>query len=442
MAAKTVPRVPVSKRKVRARRVRGAHASRVLVSASRRNELPAACGVMARDSRIRRAGKVREGGTPSPARGTRALPGFCRGDFLCYIPGFRATHSGVKSACVIEYRELEKRIFAALREDLREEEFAALALAIHAFQKKWNEPYGRLCATRPEARTWREIPAVPQSAFKLARLSVAPVGMIAQTFRTSGTTGEGFGEHHLMDTKLYDEAVVRGWQRLGVARLRHLILTPPPELAPHSSLSHMTATLAARCSGGDWCFHVGKDGALDKAIVRLLAQAQGTGTPVCLLGTALAFLHLFENAECRHFKLPAGSYAMETGGYKGSGRDVPKRDLYAMFAEHLGILPKDVINEYGMTELSSQFYTRGLGRPHAGPPWARAVVIDPETGGEAAVGETGVLQIFDLANLGSVLAVETQDLAVRREGGFELLGRDPAALPRGCSRAADERMRA
>ena len=43
--------------------------------------------------------------------------------------------------------------------------------------------------------------------------------------------------------------------------------------------------------------------------------------------------------------------------------------------------------------------------------------------------------------LGSVLAIETQDLAIRRERGFELLGRDPGALPRGCSRAADEQMR-
>ena len=92
-----------------------------------------------------------------------------------------------------------------------------------------------------------------------------------------------------------------------------------------------------------------------------------------------------------------------------------------------------------MTELSTPFYTRGLGRPHAGPPWARALVIDPETGHPAAPGETGVVRLFDLANLGSVLAIQTQDLAVGREDGtFELLGRDPAALPRGCSRAADE----
>ena len=72
------------------------------------------------------------------------------------------------------------------------------------------------------------------------------------------------------------------------------------------------------------------------------------------------------------------------------------------------------------------------------PPWLRAIVFDPETGGEVALGATGVLRIFDLANLGSVLAIETQDLAIRRERGFELLGRDPGAVPRGCSRRADE----
>ena len=140
-------------------------------------------------------------------------------------------------------------------------------------------------------------------------------------------------------------------------------------------------------------------------------------------------------------RLP-GTLVLETGGYKGSGREVPKVELYRRIGGLFDLEPEDILNEYGMTELSSQFYTRGLGRPHEGPPWVRAVVIDPETGGETAVGETGVLRIFDLANLGSVLAVETQDLAVRRERGFELLGRAPAALPRGCSRAADERMRA
>jgi hypothetical protein len=142
----------------------------------------------------------------------------------------------------------------------------------------------------------------------------------------------------------------------------------------------------------------------------------------------------------RRLALPAGSFALETGGYKGSGRELAKVDLYEMFESFLGLRPQDVINEYGMTELSSQFYARGLGTPHVGPPWVRAVVIDPETGGEVEDGATGVLRLLDLANVGSVLAIETQDLAIRRGSEFELLGRDPGALPRGCSRMADEAM--
>ena len=138
--------------------------------------------------------------------------------------------------------------------------------------------------------------------------------------------------------------------------------------------------------------------------------------------------------------VPRGSYALETGGYKGSGRELGKHDLYEMFQAFLGLAPQEVINEYGMTELSSQFYARGLGTPHEGPPWLRGIVFDPETGAEVADDGVGVLRIFDLANLGSVLAIETQDLAIRRGEKFELIGRDPGALPRGCSRMADEAM--
>ena len=58
---------------------RGAHASRVLVSASRRNELPgASCSRTTREF-LNAPSKVREGGTPSPTRGVcgraRALGG-------------------------------------------------------------------------------------------------------------------------------------------------------------------------------------------------------------------------------------------------------------------------------------------------------------------------------------------------------------------------------
>jgi len=364
----------------------------------------------------------------------------CRDDFLCELRGLCARQSGVKSACVTEYRELETRILAALREEWDVAEGDALWLEVFAFQTRWNEPYAKFCATRPAPRAWREIPAVPLAAFKTARLSVVPPELVTKTFLTSGTTGETRGAHHFPGTRLYERAVNYGWARLGRRSRDQFALVAGTTDAPHSSLSHMISSLTALTTST--LFFVGQDGRLKTdRLLESLEDRIRHGRAVALPGTALAFLRFFEELGTRRLALPKGSYALETGGFKGSGRELPKAELYAMFGEYLGLAPDDVINEYGMTELSSQFYTRGLVGVHEGPPWARAVVIDPETGDDAAVGETGVLRIFDLANLGSVLAVETQDLAVRRERGFELIGRDPAALPRGCSRAADERMR-
>jgi hypothetical protein len=160
--------------------------------------------------------------------------------------------------------------------------------------------------------------------------------------------------------------------------------------------------------------------------------------PFVLFGTALAFLDCFEWLDGRVIDLPEGSLAVETGGYKGTSRELPKAELHAQFAAHLGLGGEAVVNEYGMTELSSQFYARGIGTPHLAPPWARGLVVDPATGSEVDDGETGVLRLYDAANLWSVCAVQTQDLAIRRGENFELIGRDPTALPRGCSRTADE----
>ena len=337
-----------------------------------------------------------------------------------------------------EYQRLEAQLLDFIRADGAGGDFGAIALAVHHFQIRWNQPFANFCAARPEPREWREIPAVPQSAFKHFMLSVARADQVTKIFHTSGTTGEGFGRHHFVSTRLYAEAARAGWARLGLPRLAHFVLVPNPADAPHSSLAHMMSALAPLAHETTWLLDA--EGRLRADFSETLGKIVRAGAPVALLGTALAFLHAFEQLGAQRFHLPAGSFAMETGGFKGSGRDIAKAELYAQFREFLDLDADAVFNEYGMTELSSQFYTHGLGRPHDGPPWLRTVVFHPETGAEVAVGETGVLRLFDLANLGSVIAVETQDLAIRREHGFELLGRDPGALPRGCSRHADEQM--
>ena len=305
--------------------------------------------------------------------------------------------------------------------------FTELALEVYKFQRHHNAPYSKYCAhlhAPEQLPDWRMIPAVPQNAFKQLPLRCFQESDTIKTFRTSGTTGEGFGCHHFCSLFLYQSAVLAGWDRLQLPRLPQIVLTPTPEQAPHSSLSQMMGYLGERTAHQQFCME------LDQLPSMIPEE------PVLLLGTALAYLNFFERGH--KLQLPPGSLAMETGGYKGSGRDISKPALYAQFHEFLGLSADSILNEYGMTELSSQFYSRGLGNPHTGAPWIRALVIDPETGAEAEDGLIGCLRIFDLANLGSVMAIQTRDLAIRRGAEFELLGRDPAALPRGCSRSADE----
>jgi hypothetical protein len=83
--------------------------------------------------------------------------------------------------------------------------------------------------------------------------------------------------------------------------------------------------------------------------------------------------------------------------------------------------------------LSAETGKSGIKRYFQFPPWARDQIFSPETGGEVADGETGLIRVFDLANVFSVLAIQTEDLAIRRDGHFDLIGRAQLAEARGCS---------
>jgi hypothetical protein len=279
-----------------------------------------------------------------------------------------------------------------------------------------------------------------------------------RVFHSSGTTVGPPGRHFHSESSLaVYESSLRPWfqahvlpetLRSGSGRMRFLVLTPPADAAPNSSLAHMfsvavrewwtadSAFLAATGSDGAWLLRWA-------AALAVLREAEVAGGPVCLLGTAFSFVHLLDHLEAAGMRLnlPAGSRALETGGYKGRSREVPKPELHGLMRKRLGLPAEQILCEYGMSELGSQAYdgVAGAGPVTVGsrafrfPPWARARVVSPETGREVAEGETGLLRIVDLANVRSVSAIQTEDLAVRRGSGFELIGRVPQTGPRGCS---------
>jgi hypothetical protein len=253
----------------------------------------------------------------------------------------------------------------------------------------------------------------------------------------------------MRSTALYDAALLPPFAAhvmAGETALRMLSLGPSPRLSPRSSLGHMLGRVMEAFGAPGSGEFVTATGIDLQGFARALEQATAEQEPVCLLGTAFAFVHTLESlapvAADRppRFALPPGSRLMDTGGYKGRSREVPRAELLRLYEEVFGIPPAHVISEYGMTEMSSQFYRRE-GSAYLAPPWVRTVVVDPERLEPLAAGEVGLLRHYDLANLDSVMAIQTDDLGILRDEGFELLGRAAGAEARGCSLAVEELLR-
>jgi hypothetical protein len=351
--------------------------------------------------------------------------------------------------------DLHRRVLALIARGVdaatADAEFKELAQAMFAFQFAHNAVYRAYCErlklTPSVVTHWKEIPAVPTSAFKDFMITSFPAAEAVAEFHTSGTTADKAGKHFFKTLELYDAAIAPNFAAHLLPdnmRLPMLVLTPSPEEAPHSSLAHMMGQVVADFGPSDSGFYMERGALCVERLVSTLREAEQARQPVFLLGTAFAFVHFFEHCEQQDlkFKMADGSRVMETGGFKGRAREMTKPDLYALFERRLGIPPARIVNEYGMTELSTQFDDDTLRRGRTSdlkqqPPWARVLIIDPNTGQEATKGEPGLIRVFDLANLWSAMCIQTEDLGIAHDDGFEILGRGPGAEVRGCSLNAE-----
>ncbi len=336
-------------------------------------------------------------------------------------------------------------------------DFDAFASELARYQAEHAPGYARLCRARgidPESLARAEnIPAVPTDAFKLTRVATFDEAHAAVTFRTSGTTVGARGSHAMRDPSTYEAAAVafgRKWLARDLDRpIPVVVLGPSPAAAPDSSLGHMCASFVhvfGEPAPENETWLVDGDvldiGAFDTQVAYALAKDQ----PMLVLATSFALVHFLDAIGDATFALPEGSRVMQTGGFKGKSREVSPEQLRAELSRVFSVDERAIIAEYGMTELSSQFYERTLfdsearHGTYAEPPWARVIPVDPESLLPVPEGEVGIAKIVDLMNVDSAVAILTQDRVRRlpRDGGFELLGRAPGAPSRGCSIAIDE----
>lgn len=340
--------------------------------------------------------------------------------------------------------------------------FEELALRAFGVQFAGNRLYRRYCEARDAApasvTSWRDVPPVPTAVFREVGLVTGePEGAVLE-FRTSGTTrGEGRrGRHLVREPALYRASLEAAFRRFvlradGIApldRARFLSLVPRFGTSGSSSLSWMAEAVVARFGrdGGVWA--AGADGLDLAAAGRAARNAAAEGEPLCVLATTLAL-----DAWTRRLaagdaapRLPRGSRIMDTGGSKGR-EGLRRSDVLGRAEATLGVPSGAVVNEFGMTELLSQRYSRH-GEDDAAPwlhapPWLATRALDPVDLEAVPPGEEGILCHFDLANLGSVSAVLTEDRGrVREDGAVRWLGRTPGSPPRGCSLATAELLEA
>lgn len=330
--------------------------------------------------------------------------------------------------------------------------FDVMARTMFAYQVATNAPYARFVASlgserakRP--RTWRDIPAVPAGAFKDATLATFDASGAELEFHTSGTTGDRSGRHYIERAALYDAALLAAFDRFMLPdrpRLRFLNLVPNPRERPHSSLGYMVGNAAVLRGDGKAAYFLREDGVDATGFARALETAIAERQPVCIAATAFALVALLDAfaATGTALRAPAGSRIMETGGFKGKARVVERNDLYARLEAALGVAQCDIVAEYGMTELVSQYYDapgsrRSAQRVKVAPPWLRTLVLGDD-GREVPPGVTGYLRHVDLGNRSSVVALETEDRGYRLGEGIVLLGRRTDAPLRGCSLDAED----
>lgn len=352
-----------------------------------------------------------------------------------------------------------RRFIEASVDGAATERFDDLALDIARFQTTHVPAFARYGKARgvdlDVIADARGIAALPVDVFRLARIAVHTPDRDERVFRTSGTSQgkEARGEHPMRTTATYELAALCWARRMLWPDARSfdvLVLAPSAAEVMDSSLSFMI-DMFVRDVGHSATYLV-QEHVLDlDRMERAVGDAVRRDHPVLVLGTSFAFVHLIDHVGGRDMRLPLGSRVMQTGGFKGRSREVRPEELRGKLSTILGLPETHIVGEYGMTELSSQLYegtlaaalgfgagVEGRHGVYVAPPWLRVDAADPVTLEPLPHGQTGMLRFVDLANVDSVVAVQTMDLGRVTDAGVELFGRAPSAMLRGCSLAVED----
>lgn len=326
--------------------------------------------------------------------------------------------------------------------------FDQLALDIFACQYRCNIPYRAFCdalGRHPgNVAEWHDIPAFPSDSFKTELATSFPFDQAVMAQLTSGTTAivrgqifrDEIGRALVLEANRVMTAAYLFPDFADGQRCRILILAPSPEMAPSMGMAIGMEETRRHFGTANSRFLLSHGGIDVAGLVGALAESEASGVPVAMIGSTSAFVYFFNACRQRgvSFHLPAGSRIGDGGGYRGRFGEVTQEDYFALAREVLDIPASHCVNVLGMAESATNYFDDTLRRAVTGnentrrmrrcPPWTRTLAVSLDGLAMLPPGEVGLLRHYDLVNLPTVLAVQTDNLGYTDDAGdFQIVGR-------------------
>lgn len=303
-----------------------------------------------------------------------------------------------------------------------------MALEIFSFQRAHNAVYQAFLAKlgRSNPQHWTEIPHMPIAMFKQHRILSTSTD-VEQIFTSSGTTGIVTAQHFVTSLNAYRSSFMRQFTTVYGSPEDYCIigLLPAYLERPGSSLVYMVQHLieaSGHEKSGTYLYE-------HEQLAKVLAELKSAGQKCILFGVTFALLDFIEQGHGLDFP---ELIIIETGGMKGRRKEMIREELHSILMEGFNV--PAIHGEYGMTELLSQAYSKGEGR-YTPPAWMGISIRDiHDPFAQRKSGQSGGVNITDLANVHSCAFIATDDLGRKFEDGtFEILGRFDHSDTRGCS---------
>ena len=304
-----------------------------------------------------------------------------------------------------------------------------MALKVFNFQYQNNQIYQNFCnllkINPNKVIDVKAIPFLPIEFFKTQKV-ICGDEESEITFLSSGTTGQNQSKHFVKDVSVYVESFTKGFEQFygKIEEYCFLALLPSYMEREGSSLIYMTEYLVKHSKHPLSGFYLNNYNDLIATIKQLKQQNQKT----ILIGVSFALLDLAE----QHQIDLSNVIIMETGGMKGRRKEMTRTELHAIYKERFNV--NQIHSEYGMTELLSQAYSKGIGLFET-PSWIKILIREPNDPLHLlGANITGGVNVIDLANYNSCSFIATQDLGkIYDNNTFEILGRFDNSDLRGCN---------